>query len=71
MHSDTGTVVAAGECAIVWPEDGPPGLLLPQMPDGERVPLRVRVLAAIFIRLSEDPDYAQGQIDWLDERSFD
>ncbi|MGI3169959.1 hypothetical protein ACRARG_12440 [Pseudooceanicola sp. C21-150M6] len=65
-HSDTGTVLHADEAAVVLDRAGHYQLYIPDQPDSREVSDRLLALTAVFIRLDQDPEFFQEQIEWME-----
>jgi len=56
------------DAALVWRADGALEFLLPNDDPDAEVDSRVVILAAIAMRLGNDPTFDQEMIDWMDTK---
>jgi len=65
-YSDYGTVLDDKECAIVSTDNMTQlNMLIPDMPEDEKVPPLVIYLFACAVRYDKEPDFVEEMIDWF------
>ena len=69
-HADTGTLVKNDQYAIVFGAERNEELLMPQLSPEAEIDERVLAWLAVFMRMTDDAEFRQEQIEWLHAREM-